>query len=228
MIASSAAGRRVEPVSTMSKQAFLLLMQLFTGLGILFAIFTGSLSAGWDLDAWNGWAVFGFFVGVLVVAIIGIVLYTASDVPIISALGYALVAGPMGLMCGPYVAQHTDNIAKVAGITIVMTIVLGLVGVALPDRLDGMFFNILFIGLIGLIAGYFIVPLLALFGVDPHGGMTLLDIAGVIIFGGFIVYDLNKAKQGPFTLDRAIDCAAGLFVDIVNFFLHILGLNSND
>lgn len=226
MIASH--GLRVGPVSTMSKQAFLLLMQLLTAFGILFAIFTGSLSYHWDLEAWNGWLAVGFFAGVIVTAFIGIWMYTASDVPIISALGYALVAGPMGLMCGPYVAQHTENIAKVAGITIVMTVVLGLVGLALPDRLDGTFFNVLFIGLIGLIVGYFIVPILAFVGVGVHTSMTMLDILGVVVFGGFIVYNLNKAKQGPYTLDRAIDCAAGLFVDIVNFTLHIMGLNSND
>jgi FtsH-binding integral membrane protein len=212
----------------MSRQAFLGLVNLFTAAGVLFAFAVGSISYDWNLDSWGTWPVVGFFLGILVVALIGTAMYISSDRPLVSLLGYALVAGPFGLMCGPYVAQYTPESAlRMGAVTVIMTVLLGMVGIMIPDRLDGLFLTILTVGLIALIVGYFIVPLLALFGVDAQGPLTMLDWVGVAIFSGFIVYDLNKAKRGPFTLDRAIDCAAMLFTDIVNLFLHVLGLGGD-
>jgi FtsH-binding integral membrane protein len=212
----------------MSRQAFLGLVNLFTAAGVLFAFAVGSISYDWNLDSWGTWPKVGFFLGILVVALIGTAMYISSDRPLVSLLGYALVAGPFGLMCGPYVAQYTPESAlRMGAVTVIMTVLLGMVGIMIPDRLDGLFLTILTVGLIALIVGYFIVPLLALFGVDAQGPLTMLDWVGVAIFSGFIVYDLNKAKRGPFTLDRAIDCAAMLFTDIVNLFLHVLGLGGD-
>jgi FtsH-binding integral membrane protein len=208
----------------MSKQAFVGLITVFTLAGIIFAMLIGSLSYGWNLDGWNKWAVIGFFIGVLLVTLGGTTLYITSDKPALSLLGYSLVAGPFGLMLGPIVALYTPgSVAKVAGITIALVVVLGLVGICIPESLEK-FGAWLLIALIVLILGYFIVPVLGLFGVDVESGMRALDWIGVALFGAIVVYDMNRAMRVPRTLDKAIDCAAGLFTDIVNIFIRLLSL----
>lgn len=208
----------------MSKQAFAGLISVFTIAGILFAMLVGSLSYGWKIEVWNGWFVAGFFIGVLLVSLGGTTLYIKSDRPAVSALGYALVAGPFGLMLGPVVAMYTpESVAKVAGMTILLVAVLGVIGATIPDSLEK-WYGWLFGLLIVLIAGYFVVPLLGLFGVSVDGGMRVLDWAGVVLFGAFVVYDMNRAMRVPRTLDKAIDCAGALFTDVVNIFIRLLSI----
>lgn len=208
----------------MSKQAFAGLVTVFTLAGIVFATLVGSLSYDWDIRGWNTWALLGFFGGVLLVSLGGTALYIKYDKPAISLLGYALVAGPFGLMLGPVTAMYTpESVAKVAGMTIVLVAVLGFVGASIPDSLEK-WQTWLCLGLVVLLAGYFVVPVLGLFGVDVAGGMRLLDWAGVALFGAIVVYDMNRAMRVPRTLDKAIDCAGGLFTDVVNIFIRLLAI----
>lgn len=208
----------------MSKQAFIGLVTVFTLAGIIFAMLIGALSYGWQLDTWNKWAVIGYFIATVLVTMGGTALYVKSDKPAFSLLGYALVAGPFGLMLGPVVALYTPgSVAKVAGITIAMVVLLGTIGICIPESLEK-FGTWLFVGLIVLLLGYFVVPVLSVFGVNVESGMHVLDWAGVVLFGGIVVYDMNRAMRVPRTLDKSIDCAAGLFTDIVNIFIRLLSL----
>lgn len=208
----------------MSEQAFIGLVTVFTLAGIVFAMLIGSLSYDWQLDTWNKWAFIGFFVATIVVTLGGTALYVKSDKPAFSLLGYAFVAGPFGLMLGPVVALYTPgSVAKVAGITIVMVVVLGTIGVCIPESLEK-FGTWLFMGLVVLLLGYFVVPTFGFFGVNVEGGMRVLDWIGVVLFGAIVVYDMNRAMRVPRTLDKSIDCAAGLFTDVVNIFIRLLSL----
>ena len=48
-----------------------------------------------------------------------------------------------------------------------------------------------------------------------------------IIFSLYIGFDWHRASNVPRTLNNAIDIAAALYMDIINLFLRVLGINSN-
>jgi modulator of FtsH protease len=50
----------------------------------------------------------------------------------------------------------------------------------------------------------------------------VICIAGIGIFCGYILYDVQKAKYLANTLPNAIGITVSLFLDILNLFLYIL------
>lgn len=214
-------------VSEMSRQAYSFLLAAFTAVGIAFCAFVSTLSYDWDLSAWGTWQFIGFFAGVLIAAIAGSLIANASDNPVVSCFGFALVAGPFGLMLGPLVAQYTTaSVLRVLALTVIMTLVLGVIGAVTPKDLSG-WANWLFGGLMILLLGLFAVPLMSLIGLPVEGAMTLLDWAGLVLFGAFVIFDLNRAMRVPYTIDNAIDCALAVFVDMVNIFIRLLSIMGN-
>lgn len=210
-----------------SKQAYTFLLSAFTAIGIAFCAFTSTLSHDWDLNAWNIWQMIGFFLGIFVVALIGSAIANNSDNPLVSCFGFALVAGPFGLMLGPVVASYTTaSVLRVLALTILMTLVLGVVGAVTPKDLSN-WATWLFGGLVILLLGLFAVPLMSLIGLPVEGAMTVLDWVGLVLFGAFVIFDLNRAMRVPYTIDNAIDCALAVFVDMVNIFIRLLSIMGN-
>ncbi|MEK7672432.1 MAG: Bax inhibitor-1/YccA family protein [Patescibacteria group bacterium] len=76
----------------------------------------------------------------------------------------------------------------------------------------------LMISLIGLL----IVGLIGIFIPWSNTMEMIYSGAGVLIFSGFVVYDINKLKYYP--EDRYIDAALNLYLDIFNLFIFILRL----
>lgn len=207
--------------ATMSKNLFVLSLSGFTVLGILFAALVSRISVGWKL---NEWQFIGFAIGVVVVSLVGVKIFNKSDNPAFSLLGYALVAGPFGLLLGPFVAMFTDaSVLKIFVLTILMVVVLGAIGTIIPESLERWGIWLLG-GLCLLLVGYFVVPIFGFFGVNIGGALTLLDWAGVLIFGGLVIFDMNRAMRLPYTLDNSIDAAAAVFMDILNIFIRLLSL----
>lgn len=215
---------------TMSRQTFSFLLAAFTAIGIAFCAFFSTLSMDWDIKSWSGWGILGFFVAILASAIVGSLIANASDNPIISCFGFALVAGPFGLMLGPVVASYTTaSVLRVLALTVLMTLILGVIGAVTPKDLSG-WANWLFGGLVILLLGLFAVPVMGLLGLPVEGAMTVLDWAGLVLFGAFVIFDLNRAMRVAYTLDNAVDCALAVFVDMVNIFIRLLAImgTSND
>ena len=76
----------------------------------------------------------------------------------------------------------------------------------------------LMISLIGLI----VVGIIGIFIPWSNTMEMIYSGAGVLIFSGFVVYDVNKLKYYP--EDRYIDAALNLYLDIFNLFIFILRL----
>ena len=55
-----------------------------------------------------------------------------------------------------------------------------------------------------------------------HKNLEIIDWIVVIIFCGYIGYDWGRANRVPKTVDNAIDCAAALYMDIINLFIRLL------
>ena len=209
---------------TMSRRLYLLLVCFWTTLGIVASAITSQISYGWDLREWNIWGLIGFFLVTFVVAIGGTLIATASDNPLVSLLGYALVAGMFGVMVGPVLALYeTSSILKVLFITGAVVIILGLVGALIPDDLSawGLW---LFGGLLFVIGATLVVPLMGFFGLPVEGAMTVVDWIALVVFGGLVIFDLNRAVRLPYTHDNAIDSAMAIYLDFLNIFLRILSL----
>jgi len=77
----------------------------------------------------------------------------------------------------------------------------------------------LFVGLILII----VASLISIF--FQSGILTLvICVAGIGIFCGFILYDVQKAKYLANTLPNAIGITVSLFLDVLNLFIFILDL----
>lgn len=216
--------RNDRAANAMTRRLYLLMVCFWTAAGIVFSGMTSTISQDWPIQSWGTWGLLGFMLGILAVALAGVFIAHSSENPIVSLIGYALVSGPFGLLLGPVLALYeTSSILKVLAITATVVIVLGLVGVFIPDDLSpwGLWLTG---GLLLVIAAQFIVPLLGGFGLPVEGAMTLVDWIALVIFGGLVIFDLNRAIRLPFTHDNAIDSAVAIYLDFINIFIRLLSL----
>ena len=222
--------------SNISRHQFMLLMGFFTLLGLTLSGVCAYFTTGWmhlvpaigEAKATWEWAgpinMWVLLVLVLVSSFGGIFMALKSDKPAISALGFFLVAAPMGVLLGPTVGMYQpESVMKVILITGMVTGVLTLIGAVIPESLQswgGWLFGALSI----LLLGQFGIPLMGWLipGFPIHSALTLWDWIGVLIFSAYIIFDVNRAMSVPATVDNAIDCALSIYLDILNLFIRLL------
>jgi len=142
-----------------------------------------------------------------------------------SALGVVLLlvlTGLMGVMLGPIlqVALHLKNGAQLVGLAAGGTgiIFLTLAGIATTTKKDFSFMgNFLMVGIILLIVAslanmFFQIPALAL----------ALSGAAVLLFSGFILYDVSRVVNGGET--NYVMATLAIYLDIYNLFVNLLQL----
>ncbi|MFA5240925.1 MAG: Bax inhibitor-1/YccA family protein [Sulfuricella sp.] len=142
-----------------------------------------------------------------------------------SGVGVALLLALtffMGLMLGPIlqVALHLKNGAQLVGLAAGGTgvIFLALASYATVSKKDFSFLgNFLFVGLILLI----IASLANMFFQVPAASLAISSIA-VLIFSGFILFDVSRIVQGGET--NYIMATLALYLDIYNLFVNLLQL----
>lgn len=157
-----------------------------------------------------------FFIGYFASCFFGIYLFSKSDSPIVSFIGYNFVVVPFGLIINLVVSQYDPNIVVEAiRVTGMVTFVMMLLGSMYPA-----FFNKIAGGLTVALLCVIVVELIEIFIFNTHHG--ILDWIVAIIFCGYIGYDWARANAIPKTVDNAIDSAAALYMDIINLFLRIL------
>jgi FtsH-binding integral membrane protein len=164
---------------------------------------------------------FWVFLGLYFVSIIaGTMIYTKSDSPGMSFVGYNFVVLPLGIVLVAMLpAFDSAVISKAFMATGCITGIMMMLGTAYPKA----FLSIgraLFIALIATIVVE--VGLMVFTGSVPG----FFDWIVVLIFSGYIGYDWARAQALPKTLDNAVDCAASLYVDIVILFMRLLRLFS--
>jgi modulator of FtsH protease len=142
-----------------------------------------------------------------------------------SALGVVLLlvlTGFMGLMLGPILqlALHLRNGAQIVGLTAGGTgiIFMSLAGFATVSKKDFSFLgNFLFIGLILLV----IASLANMFFQVPAAALALSGVS-VLLFSGYILYDVSRIVQGGET--NYVMATLALYLDIYNLFVNLLSL----
>ena len=132
-------------------------------------------------------------------------------------IGYALFTLTFGfstsLILGMYDMQ---TISLAFSATAGIMIVFGAAGIMFPQffqRIQGV--------LITALVALFIVMLFLMFlGV----GQTFIDLAVIVIFCGFIGYDVFRASTAVPTVSNALWYAIDLYLDILNVFIRLLSL----
>lgn len=159
---------------------------------------------------------FLFFIGYFVCCMIGIKLYTSSDDPKISFLGYNLVVIPFGLIINIVVSAYQPGIVLSAIITTGMvTLIMMTLGYLFPaffEKISGVLFMALLVAIVVNLIQIFI------FRTD----LAIMDWIVALIFCGYIGLDWGRANKMTKTVDNAIDGAAAIYMDIINLFLRIL------
>lgn len=163
-----------------------------------------------------------FLIAYFVLVIAGSTMVNKSDNPTVSFIGYNLIVIPIGMIISMTLTIYIDagyaSIIPIAfGITSAVTLAMMLLSSFLPEFFaSNTMGKILGITLLVTI----IIELILLF--TGAGSLGIIDYIVVLIFCGYIGYDWAKANMSEKTVDKAVDAAAMLYVDIANLFLRIM------
>ena len=180
-----------------------------------------------------GFAALGAYLGRDLDGAIGLLLFVGAFAAIIGlnlavargreqlAIGLLFGLGLLlGLAVAPVIADYANAdpsaLWQAAGATAAFTAGLGAYGYATRRDLSA-WARPLFWALLALI-GFGIV---AIFVAIPNGNL-IYAVAGLVIFGGFTIFDFNRLRRS--TPDAAVPIAAGIFLDVFNVFLLALDL----
>lgn len=218
--------QRATGVNTLSQRGFMFAISIFTVFNIGVAAFASTFSYGWEFD--SKWVYIGFLLVCVVVSIGGATLAHSHDDPMTSIVGGFICAGAMGLMMGPFISIYEmESVIQAFVISSGVVLLTGFIGAVMPKDLS-MWGAPLFAALLGLIVAYIVLPwLLPALGVDYEFVVSILDVAGILLFSGIMVYDLNKAVRLDKTMNNAIDVAVNVFLNFANIFIRVLALMGN-
>lgn len=156
----------------------------------------------------------------LVPTFVGIFVAARSTNPFISFLGYNLVVLPIGLMLAILLPMFpVEVVLKAMVLTAIVTLTMLVLSVTAPQFFLGLgrtLFVALIVGLIAEVVATFLLG---------YRGM-LFDWIFVIVFSGYIGYDIAKSQAFPKTLDNAVDSALDIYLDIINLFIRLLSILS--
>lgn len=162
-----------------------------------------------------------FLIGYFASCMLGLFMFTSSDNPVVSFIGYNFVVIPFGLIVNMVTSQYApDMVVNAMQVTAVVTCIMMAMGTAYPKFFASIASG-LFWGLIAAIVAELILTLVF----KMH--LTIIDWIVAAIFCGYIGYDWGRAAALPKTVDNAVDSAAVLYMDIVNLFLRILSIMGN-
>ena len=132
-------------------------------------------------------------------------------------IGYTLFTLTFGFTTSMTLSMYSmESISAAFTATAGIMIVFGLAGIAFPRFFE----RIVPICCLGLLAIIVVEFALMLFGVQQ----TLTDIVVILLFCGFIGYDVHRAATAVPTLTNAVWYAIELYLDIINVFLRLLAI----
>ncbi len=126
----------------------------------------------------------------------------------------------LGLAVAPVIADYAEGdpsaLWQAAGATAAFVAACGAYGYATSRDLSS-WARTLFWALLALIA----FGIVAIFVSIPNGNI-IYAVAGLVIFGGFTIFDFNRLRRSD--ANSAVSIAAGIFLDVFNVFLLFLQL----
>jgi FtsH-binding integral membrane protein len=126
----------------------------------------------------------------------------------------------LGMAIGPVLAYYAHTNPSVlwqsAGATGAFVATLGAYGYATRRDL-----SYLARGLFWALIGLLILGVVLLFVTIPHANI-IWGVLGLIVFGGFTIFDFNRLRRT--SMGGAVPIAASIFLDVFNVFLFMLSL----
>jgi len=206
--------------NTLSKSLYLRSIAAFTLL-VTLVVAKGAMTSYTWKSSW------GLFIGSFIVSIIAIIVFTASDKPLISGIGVTVLSYSLGLMMGPMLTLYNGYVISQALVTTgTILIIMTFAGITYPKVFEGLG-PYLFSALIFLIIAMFGQIIFVAIGYPQAANMPIINWIAVLIFTLYIAYDWSRALSLPYTLDNAIDVSGALILDLVNLFVHLLQIFSN-
>ena len=158
-----------------------------------------------------------FIIAYFVVAIAGIVICHMKNGIGLTLLGYHLIVFAVGTLLAISVPQFSNvSILNACVITVIVTLLMIGFSTVKPDVFLSMGKTLF----ICLTAAIIIECIMLLFGIHIP---TLWDFAIVILFCGYVGYDWALAQKKRKTFENAVDSCAGLYLDMINIFVRLLG-----
>lgn len=200
-----------------------------------YAVIVAGVFAGYGVMAGmavalRGWLPSGLMpyiallIAVFVLMILGGILAVKSNNWIVSLFAYlGLVAAPFGSLFGPFVKEiGTANVVAAAIITACVTVILGLIGLAIPTDLG----NTAFRGFLTVCLWIFVVMSFVTIKLQLNSATFFIVLAcvGIVLFGLMLIFDFNRSKFIPSTLDNAVDVSLFVFLDSLNLLLRIASI----
>jgi FtsH-binding integral membrane protein len=180
--------------------------------GVFIALFLHT-----KLNFWEG-------LGLFLVSMAGCFV-SASDFAGFKIVGLTMIAGGLGAITGPYVNLFKlASVTEIAGATVLITVVLGAIGWIYPKSFASWGLS-LFVLLIGAIVLQIFAPIIYVaLGLPLTGMLHALDWLVIVLFSAYLIYDFNRARDLPKTIDNAMDCGVSVFLDVANIFIRLLSL----
>jgi FtsH-binding integral membrane protein len=202
---------------TLGQRAFVAVFSLWIAIGIALSALGAVVSYAWQPSS-------PMLIGFFVVSLAGVFIALKGDRVVWSVIGYLMIVIPFGLITGPIVALYTPASAfKVLTVTLGTVVGLGIIGASYPRSLEH--WGIWLVGaLLIFLFGSLVTILAGSVGVQIHGAMQMWDWTAVVLFSGFIIYDMNRAMSVPRSHKNAVDIAIAVYLDFANLFLHLLNI----
>ena len=173
------------------------------------------------MNALQGVSPWLLLAGYLVPTFLGIVLAAKSQNPAVSFVGYNLVVLPIGIMLSLVIPGLPAGIVvKAMALTGMVTVTMALISLVRPQLFLGLGRTLVIALVVGLVAE---LVATSLFGYRGQ----LFDWFFVLLFSGYIGYDVAKSQAYPKTLDNAVDSALDIYLDVINLFIRLLSILSN-
>ena len=154
-------------------------------------------------------------IGYFILAIAGSVLTYKSDSPVISFIGYNMVAVPVGAVLTVCVQSYSSTVVFQAFLlTAVITGVMLALATAFPGVFAGMG-RMLFAALLGTLAAAIVCMIFSI-------STIILSWVFAVIFALYIGYDWVRANSVQRTTANAIAAASALYLDIINILLRVM------
>jgi hypothetical protein len=164
----------------------------------------------------GGWSMLLLY---LLPVIVGTFIAFGSKNPLVSFIGYNLVVVPMGLMLATFVPNlPVEIVTKAMILTAMVTVTMVLLALIRPAFFLGLGRTLF----VALLVGILVEVVAMLMG---YRG-TLFDWFFVLLFSGYIGFDVAKSQAYPKTLDNAVDSALDIYIDVIYLFIRLLSILS--
>lgn len=207
-----------------SKVFLWLAVGLFVSFGVAFYVSTNENLVYNIFDKYYIWIIILELVLAFVLSLC--ITKLSKAMTIILYIGYSAVTGLT--LSSVFLAYELSSIIMIFLMTSIIFALLSVYGYVTKKDVSKIG-PILFFGLIGII----IVTILNIFVFKSSSFDIWISIISIIIFLGFVVYDINLIKRKMYDIDDdklAVYGAFQLYLDFVNIFLDLLRLfgESND